>query len=694
MPLGLKKEQGVKGPVLPKQIEDKIRRGRQEMLKEAPARRVAYKFWKGEHYWYVNEKNRLAFQDTITFATGGGKPPHRVRNKYNYVRLLTEAKVSAATQRVPGYEITPSTGDYADREAAIQAGRVAAYGYDQWGVRRATTKVVTNALVQREGFAMPYWDPNVGPFTQQINLETGDVEQVGHGEIKILTLSRSEVMWEPGIDFEDSPWWAIERAVPIDVIERMPGYVGGSLARDATTSEVSTDRETENMALLTHYLERPCPEYPRGRSLFFANKRQICPLEPFPSVNPDGSIADAPPLHRLSYVVNPEGDDQGFVDQLIDPQRTVNDCTNKLLEWKNRCLNPQMIAPIGAFQSAMTQLDDTPGIIRYYRPVGGQKPEWETPPSPPAALHEIRAMALQDMRALAADVDIQAEADLAAKTASQAVEQANLRWQSFLGDLAEFHSKLMRHCLSLVQVYYTEPREIELQGDYSPYTLRNFTGQDLRSQVNVRVAPGSLISQSRQAIRDEVQFIATTFPGAVSPEAAIAAINQGVGQNMLRSYERHMARAARIVDLCKQGMAALEAVPPRFDPDIPQVAPDGTPIYVTGPDGLPVIDGMTGQPIPVMGDEVPGWMPRPQDNVDIWRQVFGDYMTSAQFDQSPPEIQQVFDLVWRALDDIEQKRAQAQMMQRDMAAAGQGLDNAAKPQIAPPLPDRSQTAPQ
>jgi hypothetical protein len=688
------RDKGVKGPSIPKKIEDRIRRGRQEMLKDAPARRVAYKFWKGEHYWYVNEKNRLAFLNTVTFASGGGKPPHRIRKKFNYVRLLTEAKVSAATQRVPGYEITPSTGDYADREAAILAAGVAAYGYDKWGVRRVTTKVVTNALVQREGFAMPYWDPNVGPFTQQINLETGDVEVVGRGEIKILTLSRSEVMWEPGVDFHDSRWYAVERAVPVDEIEAIPGFFGGKVQPNATSSDVPSDREQENMALLTHYLERPCKEYPNGRSVYTVDGTQICPEDRYPAISPDGQVLDEPVIHRLSYVVNPEGDDQGFVDQLIDPQQTVNDCTNKLLEWKNRCLNPQMSAPIGAFQQGVTQLDDTPGIIRYYRPVGGQKPEWETPPALPAELQQIRQMAIQDMRALAADVDVQAEADLAAKTATQAVEQASLRWQSFLGDLAEFHSRLMRHCLSLVQQFYDTPREVEMQGDYSPYTLRNFTGQDLRSQVNVRVAVGSLVSQSRAAIREEAAQIATLFPGAISPEAFIASINQGVGQNMLRSYERHMARAARIVDLCKQGMDALAAVPKRFDPDVPAKAPDGTPLFVTGPDGLPVIDPVSGQPVPLLGDDVPGWMPRPQDNVDIWRQVIGDYMTSAQFEQLPPENQQVFDLVWRALDQIEQDRAQAQMMQRDMAAAGQGLDNAAKPQAPPPLPDRSQTNPQ
>jgi hypothetical protein len=689
----MKRETTVKGPVVPKPVDDRLRRGREAMLKDAPQRRVAYKFWKGDHYWYVNEKNRLAYLDVVTHSTGGGKPQHRIRNRYPFIQMLVEAKVSAATQRVPGYEITPSTGDYADREAAILAQRVATYLYDKIGVRRATTKVVTNALVQREGFALPYWDPNVGPFRQTVNLETGDVEWTGAGEVRIKTFSRNEVMWEPGVDFNDSAWWATEQAVPVDVVEAIPGFFGGNLAPDATTAEVSTDRETDNMVLLTHYFERPCKKYPRGRCLYLANKRVICPEAPYPVIGPDGEVQDDPPLLRLSYTVNPEGDDQGLVERGVDLQRTINDCWNKLLEWKNRCLNPQMTAPIGAFRKGLTQLDDTPGIIRYYNPVGGNRPEWERTPPVPHELFSMLDSAIGQLRALFADVDVQADPDVAAKAGQLAVEQANMRWQSFLGDLAEFHSRLMRACLSLVQVNYDQAREVELQGEYSPYTLANFTGQDLRSQVNVRVTPGSLVAQSRSAIRDEVQFLAQTFPGAVSPEAAIAAINQGVGQNMLRSYERHLARAARVVELCKGGIEVLSQVPRRFDPDVPAKAPDGTPLYVTGPDGTPVLDPVTMQPVPLLGDEVPGWLPRKQDNVDIWKQVFGDYMTSAQFDQMPPEKQQVFDMVWRALEQLERDRAQAEVAQRDMAAAGQGLDNAAKPQLAPPLPDRSTVTP-
>jgi hypothetical protein len=64
--------------------------------------------------------------------------------------------------------------------------------------------------------------------------------------------------------------------------------------------------------------------------------------------------------------------------------------------------------------------------------------------APPAILNELFQIldkAIEHMRALSADVDVQPDPRLTAQTAQSAIEQAQLRWQSFLGDGAEFHSR-------------------------------------------------------------------------------------------------------------------------------------------------------------------------------------------------------------------------------------------------------------
>ena len=63
-------------------------------------------------------------------------------------------------------------------------------------------------------------------------------------------------------------------------------------------------------------------------------------------------------------------------------------------------------------------------------------------------LLQIKNMIVQDMQMVAAFQDIQADPNVAARTGSLAIENARARWQSFLADLAAWHSSVMSHCLT------------------------------------------------------------------------------------------------------------------------------------------------------------------------------------------------------------------------------------------------------
>jgi hypothetical protein len=648
---------------IPTDVQEKVRRGRQEMRKGSAERRLAHRFWNNECYWYVNEKGMLSFQDTVTYASGGGKPPHRIRNKYNYTRLVVQGKVSQATQRVPSYRVMPSTTDPGDVFAAQLAQKVALFGYDQWMVRRATVKTVTNALVPGEGFAMPYFDPNVGPFIEMMDPETGEVELVGQGEVKILTLTGNEVYWEPGCDFYESRWHCIERARPIDEVRDIPGYLGGKLSADATTGDVPSDRATDNMVLVTEFLERPSTKFPNGRRVVMANQRVIFPVEDYPCRDSQGRALDEPVLHCLSWIIDPQSDrGVGLVNDLIDLQRTINDCWNKILEWKNRALNPQMKAPVGSLKN---KPDDVPGAIRYFVPISGLQPEWEQPPAIPQELMQILEMAIGQLRDLSADTAVQADANVAAATVSAVIEQQQTRWQSFLGDLAEFHSRLMRHCLYLVARHYSEERLVSIQGAYGPDLETSFRGADLHSQVDVRVFPESLQAISQETVEQRATNWAQL--GWISPTAAMIAIQNGSTDGLMQGYEDDVARMNLIIQRLKQGEDALFSMPQQWSPS--------------------QLDPVTGQP----GTHVPGWMPREFDDVDTQIQVLEQWMKGSEFDRLNPGLQEAAYQIHEAMKGIQaQRRAEAQA-QMAMQAEQQGLQNAGKdqpitPKAMPSLP--------
>jgi hypothetical protein len=240
--------------------------------------------------------------------------------------------------------------------------------------------------------------------------------------------------------------------------------------------------------------------------------------------------------------------------------------------------------------------------------------------------------AVQQLRDLAADIDVQADPRLSAGTVNAAVQNNQNRWQAFLGDLAEFHSRLMRHMLVLVARYYTQERQIQIRGQYGWMPLESFNGQDMRSQVNVRVLPGSLEARSRQAIQQEISWVQTNWPGAVSPEAALSAIHGGSYDGLLRSYENDVAKAWRIIRRLRTGPQAINSFGTRFEQNTPDLSHG--------------VDPLTGQ-FP-LGVQVPNWMPAPQDNIQIWRTVIGDYMKTEDYEHQLPEVQNNFpaDLGW------------------------------------------------
>src|SRR3954451_3874198 len=422
---------------LPDDVKDRLRRGKEAMLKGAPPRRVCFRFFRGSQYCWVNEKNQVSFLPTVTHVAGGGKPQHRARRTRNFMRRLIEAKISAATNAMPGYDIAPTSTDPQVASAAHTAKKVAVYGYDRWGIRKARVKLVTNALVADGGYIMPYFDPNVGPY-----IETED-GYVGYGEIKMLVLHGSQVAWEPGCDFDDSPWWAIFRARPISEVQALPGYTGGKLKPDASTSDVPTDRASEQMVLVTEYFERPSPKIPNGRKLTLANDRQILPDSGFPLVDANGRVCDEPILHQLVYTVDPDADrDLGLGEQMVEPQRDLNNAISKTQEWVNRALTPQMTATKGSIDRK-DRPNDIPGWVVWTKP-GYQPPQWQDTPKVPPELRQEAQDAMEFMRAVAGDPDLASAPPTAAASSLQTIaQQAQQTWTTFLTGLAEVDSRVM-----------------------------------------------------------------------------------------------------------------------------------------------------------------------------------------------------------------------------------------------------------
>ena len=646
---------------LPVDIKERLKRGSDRKDRDAGMRNLCMEFVRGNQYMWLGDEGGL--YDQRGFVSGSANPGkrHRVRQTRNLIKPIVDEKVSAATQRVPSYEINPSTYDYDDLAAASLSEKIAVAGYDTWNIRDVTARVCWYSFVADEGFAMPYWDSTVGPY---VETENGPV---GQGEVKIRIIGANEAYWEPGVNFDDSRWHAVEYAQPIDEVTAEQGYIGPKkLKADANAQGgiVGRSRNTDdnNLVIITEYFQRPSPEEPDGLKMVIANGGQIYETEPFPVRDGQNKILDEPPFLRLAYSVDPDSDrDQGFVRHLVDAQRTINDVINKILEWKNIALVPQLLAPENSLLNRPTS---TPGDVTEYRSIPGMSPpQWRDVPPIPQELFQIKQEAHNDMKLIAHASDLPPGEIGSGKEAIALIEQQQVAWSHFLNALSEFHSRLMRQCLTLVQRHYTEPRLVKYRGWLGWEQVEDFRGADLRGQTDVRVLPGSLEPRSRRGTEQKVMNWAQL--GWVSPEAAMSAIEGGNAEKLIDRNEASVRRGHRVIMQIRRDPEALLNAPMRPTFPTEQVPDPET--------GLPAA-------------EVPGWMPRPFDNVPVLKTTFESWMQSDDYENLDPPQMEAAHLYYAGLLELERLAAERALMLQNEQAAEQGMQNATRPAKETPNP--------
>lgn len=638
-----------------KYVQDRITRADERMRPLIPQIQMRYEFWRGNHYADVDSKNKLTFLPT---KEGRGKRPWTARGAHNLLMDIVAHEVSAATQRVPTYEVAPTSAAPEKVSAAKTAETLLVYGHDKWSIAQAAVKAVTHAVVGQEAFAFPFFDTSVGPM---IVNRAGD-GVVGRGEIKVPVYGATEVMWEPGVRFEDSPYHIIKIGQTQQQVVSTPGYFGGVPTPDFVQNRRPDSAKPYNTLLVEvyHYLELPCRSFPKGRWLTIANKRVIAPQRDYPV--PEG-IALIP----LSYITDPDNDrDMGLLQHLIDPMRTLNDAWNKIVEWKNVAINPQLFVAPGVLRGQ--KITAEPGAV-YEIPDPQNNIRWRDVPQLPQELFQIAQEMTGVIARLASQNDIPSNIE-AGRAIQALIEKDQARRQSFVSALADWYSLVGSRGLYLGQTYYTEPRLVQIKGRWSPDTIKDFKGAQLLGQIDARVAPASIEPRTKTSMEQKVFAFADR--GWITPEQAMAAIEGGYGADLITSYELDVGRITRIIARLKTGEQAMFGTA-----DAP--APSRTEVQNTQ-------DPNTGQTI-TKTVSVPDYMPRRFDNIPVQQSVLEDWMKTEEFETLSPGLQNTAMEIYTAMLQIEaDKQAQAQAAV-DAQAQAAGTQNAARSGGASGMPD-------
>lgn len=632
--------------------EQNCERGRARHRTWQPVWAEQQAFFEGRQFVWRNRNGTLSERRTEFDA----KEEYRSRLVRNRIFKIVNAEVSAGTNRAPSYEVVPSKPEDDVIAAAKLAEKALLHLYDFLSLRRKFVNCYRYAVVTGEGFIRPYWNPTVG---NPLPKRAEDEKQLYEGELACEVLGPEAVYWEPGLSFEESPWHAIERPmspVRIKQLDRLKVDVDRELKSDQAThasfvqGQLSKKSAKADSVLVTEYLEKPTPDEPEGIRVFLANGKEITERDEYPTyvTGPDGP---EPCLVEFSYVETPDRDrDMGLVEHLIDPQRSANFAMNRENEWMNAAMMPQVITGPGGMIDPLT--NEPFAVFRAKGDVNQVKFR-ETPTIPPQlAQHQDRAYV--DMEYIAAQ-NSPTGADQSGRHLALQIEQDQSVRAHIVQNWADFHGRVGRHLLALMQRYYTEQRLRSVEGRIG-WGHIHFKGADLRGQLDVRVLPASIEPVTKQAVERKVMLFVSW--GAITKEAAMAALNGGTAEGLVRSYEQDIERIGRICMKIREW--PVEAI-------------------------------LTGEPSPIdeeTGESRPGWMPRPFDNVDIQIPTMEDWLKSADYDYLPIERKAIANLVYKGLKQEQATRRAQEAMAQQQMAEGLGMQNAAAPQLPKSLPDQ------
>ncbi len=653
---------------VPGDVLKRVRRGKEELREITPKRELSSRFLSGEQYARISREGVYSpdmSRSTTDFA------PWQERRVGNLLFDVYRREVSAALSRVPDYEIAGRQTDPEDEAGARIAERVADWGHVEWGLRKIHEDALGKAVVKAEAFAWPYFEPDAGPVVG----EDEDGSPIREGGVCVHVYAGEQVMWEPGLAYERSRWWAFAQARSVDDVKNSEGYIGPEeLKGNAKTSDLVNDSQAPSsgdLVVVVDYFERPSEKYQDGRWLTMVDDTLIYESADYPvyEVDPEDYEGDAPgrvtvdkpPAVRLVFSEHPDHKrGMSLFEHLIDPQRSYNNSVNRIVEWIKLTMNPQAVVLNGRLKEP---LSSQPGVR--YTAEGADDVKWREPGQVPNALPDMRDFSAQEIGRIAAQNDLPAGVE-SGKALATFVERDQMASATFRANFADFAADLMTRCLSIVACHFTTPMLVSLRGRLGWEHVKDFRGAMMRAQVNVRVDPSSIEPRTKEGQRQLIQNLIALFPGAWPKEIVAHAMQEGNIDILTEDDQRDRARINRIIERIRGGEDML------FGQD-------------TSPDGIdPVASEQAGAEQPY----APDWMPAEYDNVGLWLYTFGSWMKTPDYESLPQNLKDVARRIYSQLLVYRQGEEQRQQMMVAQKAAGLGTANAAAPQDAqmPSLP--------
>jgi hypothetical protein len=581
-------------------------------------------FLYGKHYLSVDKRPLAGLEDRIYWEIKQLERKKKTRRTANYILPLYRSLLARMLMLKAQVAVEPTTNSERDVSAARVSQEVLE---DYWqeankhnpylsqkyaGMLLVLAKLFAYLLTIGKGYLRPYFNPS-STGNAYLNEE---VVQGEIGEVETKVLSAMDVFADPAGKF------IIEQNV-MDIDDIKQQYNVEIAAEDIGMSEVEqqlhnlletaqANEKYENSARVYQMTELPSSKYPQGRYIISTRDKLIL-----------NDVIPAEYKGRLGYFAFDYLDfmlttfPQGMVEQLISLQEEYNFTITRLAEYK-KWFAGKLLIPKNC--KVEVKYDDETGQVIKYDPTGG-KPEFVSPPSPPAFLMEEIMRIRRDMEDIAAVHD-STKFDQANVRSGEAIKQLNELDDSQLSPiLKSTEQQLSFYCetiLDIMQAKYTEPRLLAITGDVMGADVKTFMGDQLQGNRRIRITLGTAMPTSKSERQAMIMMLADK--GYITKQKAIELMEFGDLEGIYQSVDENAAKSEN-------------------------------------------------------QEMMKGTYPEPQafDNHTLHLAKHQEFMKSQQFKLMPPQIQQLFFAHERATQDF---------LMNEMQAA-QGMGGGQPPQTPP-----------
>lgn len=502
----------------------------------------------------------------------GGSSKSRVHA--NLVLPTIQNRLARLCKNPPKYDVRPNSNAQDEKDAARLTLKVINNVWDQ---ERINEKRIDIYMWMQQGghaWGKVYWDPSRG---KQVPAENSQVEY--EGDIGFDVCSPLEIYVDPlARNVQDAQWLIQAKVRKISYFRNQYGEQGARVKQEGAwltsiqnlikINNMSSKQgggqfadEMKDAAIEIAYYEKASKKYPNGRMIIIANGILL-------------AYKDLP-CGEINFVKFDDIKIGGkfFSESIITHIRPLQDQYNRNLrrkaEFLNKGLNLKFIAAKG---HGLTEeaLTDTTEVVQYNNVPNCEMPKPVSTPQMPQYVYTDGEAIKGDIAEVSGLSEVSRGQLPSASIPAYGIQLLQEADETRLGIVTESNENSWADVGRLIAKYaaryYTGPRYLKEAGQSNEYTVREFTGADMKDSFDVIVMKGSTLPNSKTLKR---QDLLTAYREGLLGDPADPTVRRKLVTSleygdMSEMWEDQYVDDAQI----KESVEEIEqGIPPRIHPD-------------------------------------------------------------------------------------------------------------------------------